>query len=65
MRTYWDASDNSPIQDYVHPDDHIHQMTPSWAQTFQVIIIIIIIIVIIIIIIFIIIIIIMMMMLVD
>ena len=64
MRTYWDASDNSPIQDYVHPDDHIHQMTPSWAQTFQVIITIIII-VIIIIIIFIIIIIIMMMMLVD
>ena len=64
MRTYWDASDNSPIQDYVHPHDHIHQMTPSWAQTFQVIIIIIII-VIIIIIIFIIIIIIMMMMLVD
>ena len=57
MRKYWDASDNSPIQDYVHPDDHIHEMTPSWAQTFQVIIIIIIIVIIIIII--------MMMMLVD
>ena len=40
---------NSPIQDYVHPDDHI-QPTPSWAQTIQVIIIIIFIIIIIVII---------------
>ena len=29
---------NSPIQDYIHPNDHAqptYEMTPAWAQTFH------------------------------